>query len=575
MPGQTAPLPEQPDDLRPGRGRKRARVCNELPFGLPFVPPEDSLTVRSQEDDALPVVMSQLPDEVGRPSGCSAEGSGCSAEGSGQRAPALATALVNRDWQTRASQVEQGVCRWAMQHPPEWAQALQALFGANLASRRLEIGTDCEGMGAPLEALRVLRALGIIGGYCHRMSCEIDDVARQWFLSNHEWPDLVFSDILQRSWPQGVSFDLLSESDQHLPIDLDLYICGFPCCPFSMRKGRSKCFEEEKARPFFAVVDYIHHGRPKAFILENVAGLERRIVPAGDLALHADEQITCLEHVLRTVRRACPDYFICVVPPSATCPSALGYKIRRPREYILGGRCDMYAFPSEARFAEQILHNVRQVSDTLTLSAVGSDEVFPPSAVGSDCQPHLHHMAGGCACSWSTVCPLHFCNCQVCSRSGRQLLSCAWRARHKQVWATLGREWRNYSYFAELLQSTGIHADGIVATPRARDLLNLVVAEAGGLASCRLGVLDLSQSHGWHQWRNDGCIPTLATGSQIFLVAQGRFLPSVELRRMMGFPPGLHDSDCSRSGATRLLGNTMHVCTVGVAIGVLIAARSA
>ena len=176
-------------------------------------------------------------------------------------------------------------------------------------------------------------------------------------------------------------------------------------------------------------------------------------------------------------------------------------------------------------------------------------------------------------CAWNQICHLHLCNCKLCRRSGKQLLSCSWRARHKRVWQTLGREWRHYSYFAALLQTTGVDADGVVSTPGARDLLSLVVAEAGGLARCRRGVLDLSQSHGWHQWRNDGRIPTLATGSHIFSVAQGRFLERGELRTIMGFPHGLCDDGCSESASTRLLGNTMHVCTVGLAIGVLTATQ--
>ena len=367
-----------------------------------------------QEDVTPPLGMSQLPDDGGRLSGSSRssdDGSvGCSAEGSG-RSQRPAKASLSKRWQSRAAQVEEDVCSWVKQHPPGWAQALQTSFGASLVSRVLDVGTDCEGMTAPLEDLRVLKALGIISGYRRRMSCEIDEVARQWFLSNHAWPDLLFSDMLQRSWPQGISRDLFSDSNQCVPSDLDLYVCGFPCCPFSMRKGRSKCFDEEKARPFFAVVDYIEHRRPKAFILENVAGLETRVVPAGDLALQEGEQITCLELALRTVRRACPGYFICVVPPSATCPSALGYPIRRPREYILGGRCDAYAFPSEASFAEQILHHMRQVSSSLP-SAAGSDAVLPPSALGSDCQPHLHQMTGGRSCSWNKLCRLQSCNCK-------------------------------------------------------------------------------------------------------------------------------------------------------------------
>ena len=56
-----------------------------------------------------------------------------------------------------------------------------------------------------------------------------------------------------------------------------------------------------------------------------------------------------------------------------------------------------------------------------------------------------------------------------------------------------------------------------------------------------------------------------------FSVAQGRFLETGELRTIMGFPHGLRDDDCSDAAATRLLGNTMHVGIVGLAIGILAA----
>ena len=154
-------------------------------------------------------------------------------------------------------------------------------------------------------------------------------------------------------------------------------------------------------------------------------------------------------------------------------------------------------------------------------------------------------------------------------------MECSWRKRHKIAWAKLGKQWQGYSYFEDLLSTSGIDANGVVTSPRERDLLNLVVSEHGGLDKCYHGVLDITQSHGWHQWRHDGHIPTLATGSRIFMVGRGRFVPVEELLVMMGFPSGQRVSDFPPHEVTKLLGNTMHVGIVGLAIGVLIGLQQA
>ena len=212
------------------------------------------------------------------------------------------------------------------------------------------------------------------------------------------------------------------------------------------------------------------------------------------------------------------------------------------------------------------------------LSAAGSG--FPAlaesaalTAAGSGL-PTLAAMAG-CSCAWNRVCPVHVCQCRVCSADRQQSLQCSWRLRHGRAWARLGDQWQGYSYFKDLWNTAGIDANGVVTSPRERDLLSLIVAEQGGLENCEFGVLDLSQSHGWHQWRNDGCIPTLATGSQIFLVRQGQLVPIEDLLVVMGFPSGLHISDFEAPDLTKLLGNTMHVGVVGLAIGVLVGLQQA
>ena len=263
---------------------------------------------------ALPLVPDSDSAQITASSASTSERSGgCETGSTRPRGVARSGKMAfDRQWEHKVASAEQQARAWAALRPPAWAIALGQGVGSKLHSRRLRVGTDCEGMGAPVEALRILISLGILGAFVHCMSGEIDDVARRWFLSNHRWPELLFGDMLERVWPDGVADDLLSCSSQVLPFGLDLYICGFPCCPFSMRKGSSACFEEDKARPFFAVIDFIMHRRPKAFILENVPGLEGRMVAANTLATFPGEQITCLEFVLRTLRKNCPGYWICV-----------------------------------------------------------------------------------------------------------------------------------------------------------------------------------------------------------------------------------------------------------------------
>lgn len=116
----------------------------------------------------------------------------------------------------------------------------------------IKIGTDCSGIEAPIQALE---NLGI--PYRHVFSCDIDPYCIQSIEANYK-PQIIFSDMTKRS---------LSE----IP-DIDLYICGFPCQPFSsagMRKGT----KDKRGNIFYYCLDVIQYKQPTYFILENVKGL--------------------------------------------------------------------------------------------------------------------------------------------------------------------------------------------------------------------------------------------------------------------------------------------------------------
>ena len=115
------------------------------------------------------------------------------------------------------------------------------------------VGTDCSGMGMVFYALR---ALGV--AFRHRFGSDVDWVARR-HLHDHAAPDVFFPDLLARSL-------------RDVP-NVDLYICGFPCQAFSAA-GVQHGFNDDRGQIFFHVERYLRHCQPRAFILENVLGLE-------------------------------------------------------------------------------------------------------------------------------------------------------------------------------------------------------------------------------------------------------------------------------------------------------------
>ena len=104
-------------------------------------------------------------------------------------------------------------------------------------------------------------------------SSDIDPLARDWCLRYSAWPKVLFDDMCAREG--GKSFDLLSNTSVLLQSST-LLSCGFPCQPFSTRRGdKSETFLEEKAKPYFALLDEIRSKRHDSVLAENVLGLAR------------------------------------------------------------------------------------------------------------------------------------------------------------------------------------------------------------------------------------------------------------------------------------------------------------
>jgi DNA (cytosine-5)-methyltransferase 1 len=115
---------------------------------------------------------------------------------------------------------------------------------------KLKIGTDCSGIEAPIQALIKLKIRHV-----HLFSSEIDKFARESILANYS-PKVLYEDMRQpRLLPK-----------------LDLYVCGFPCQPFSTA-GKRQGEKDPRGNIFMSCINTIKQTNPSIFILENVKGL--------------------------------------------------------------------------------------------------------------------------------------------------------------------------------------------------------------------------------------------------------------------------------------------------------------
>jgi len=129
------------------------------------------------------------------------------------------------------------------------------------AAFRLRVGTDCSGIEAPIQALR---SLGV--PHTHKFSSDIDKFCVRSIKANYQ-PEVLFGDEAG-PFPNG---DVEQRSIADVP-DIDLYVCGFPCQPFSTF-GKRRGFRDSRSGVFPCCLEVIAAKRPSAFVLENVPGL--------------------------------------------------------------------------------------------------------------------------------------------------------------------------------------------------------------------------------------------------------------------------------------------------------------
>lgn len=118
--------------------------------------------------------------------------------------------------------------------------------------RPLRVGTDCSGIEAPIVALQQLKI-----PFSHEFSSEIDKHCIATIRANFN-PKIIFGDMRVRKL-------------KDIP-DIDFYVCGFPCQPFSLA-GRREGVRDPRGTIFWECLRVIRYKKPMIFVLENVRGL--------------------------------------------------------------------------------------------------------------------------------------------------------------------------------------------------------------------------------------------------------------------------------------------------------------
>ena len=364
----------------------------------------------------------------------------------------------------------------------------------------IKIGTDCSGLEAPIWALRALKI-----------------PHQQMFASEAARAPTAM--IRANTRPGTLYPDVLSKDLTGLP-QVDMYVAGFSCKPFSTLHHGTRLLKDPQAAIFFAVARRIAAIRPPCFVLENVCGIRR-----------------VLRQVLSVLRR--PGYTVQVLLMN---PSDLGEPLQRPRVYFLGVRTDMAAAPPRVlqSFADSAWSKAKRPRGPATPLA---SRLLPAA------HPVVQNFLQLRKSMWTAAKRAGFPSKKPSPKWVRL------HQRHRQLGST------------STLQTSSVRCtsdDLFLRLPRERGLWDHIRTTYSGPCI----TADLSQSLGRAPVRADGTVPTITPGSVIAISQAQRILTPAEkillhalpLHRMR-IPQSVSDADLGKMG-----GNTMHCQVVAAAV---------
>jgi site-specific DNA-cytosine methylase len=355
---------------------------------------------------------------------------------------------------------------------------------------QVRVGTDCSGADAPIWALR---AMGI--PFSHIFSCDVEESAKAFIVANSS-PQLLFSDMLKRPLADVPS--------------VDVYICGFPCTPYSLLRGsRTGLLKEAAAKPYLATIRFLRHGRPRMAILENVIGLNR-----------------VMKKVVADLERLGGYRIFIMLIDSAE----LGEPVARPRYYFLLLRVDSI------------------------IPCNGNDiAAFVGDAVADAKRPVANRVEDLMLPNDHAIVKASLSTKRTSSRPVKP--GTKWSAKHAQFKDAVGATWSDKAVSSGLTSLLSL---------RERDVW------AGALRMGKPGlVVDVSQSIDRAHIRSNGQCGTVTPRSKICVESAGRVVIPMEKLMLHLLPihqmkfPSISDNSLNVLG-----GNTMHLKAVGLVLAI-------
>ena len=453
--------------------------------------------------------------------------------------------------------------RWAKATPPiPWWSA----------GRPLRVATDCTGLAVAEVSLQTLAAT--LGADIHTVfACDIWSGSRHWLQTLGIQP--ILADMNTRVWNKEAG--RITTRDIHgnaiqisTKDDIDLYVCGFMCTPFTPN-GRRKEWADEHSKTFFSAVKTISTLRPRVAILENV------------MAISNNWNAKVVKRALGTL----VDYVICYVKVNSTDH---GVPHHRPRIYMVAFRKDdalksMFVDRSH-HMLEQIF--ARRIAKCQQPCAVDFQSFL--ADLGHPIRPNMmseKSVMSACSCTGTmAICSVHPCKCQMCQTHRDTEKKCVWRRHHRehlksaafltkrrqylQVWRKVrkNKKLKSPPCYFELARKKGLDTE-VVGQRGRRDLLRIYAQQTNLLADkC---ILNLSKSLGRTSFRKDGVIPTVGHGCLgCFAPSAAAYLNTSQLMCLTGLDPAEHVKvfdalETQRaSDIDMLIGNAMNVPVVGV-----------
>ena len=260
-------------------------------------------------------------------------------------------------------------------------------------------------------------------------------------------------------------------------------------------------------------------------------------------------------------------------------PFYVGYPVHRNRLKVLGARNDVSTKDKMQRVLQTIvMHPLHPVHNWRTFLGFGHSIAWDKF----NCEPTADDLQRlqGCECGldpWH-LCPKHPCHCRRCKREQGKRLSgakkCAWRKTGQAFMEKIGLRLEDHNLLRlSYVQTADVQGINTPQSARVRHLLN-VCAHYPQMAPLQdtLTLVDITQSLCRKPWCTDGGAPVIATHTQLWSMRDAKSLSLGQLAELMGHKL-INESfmGIPRSAQLKLLGNSIHVASMGSMLMAVIA----